>query len=69
MPSSNDPRLLKRSFSPTESLIRMRSVPDHNDDSATIVTQLISNATAQDVEMTAGEAEFLVELDARRKAP
>lgn len=68
MPSSNDPRLLKRAASPEESLQRMRAVPDHNDDAATVVAQLIAAASAQDAEMTAGEEDFLRELDERRKA-
>jgi len=46
----------------------MHAVPDHNDDAATVVAKLIANATAQDSEMTAGEDEFLKELDERRKA-
>ncbi|MBR0866294.1 hypothetical protein JQ614_32210 [Bradyrhizobium diazoefficiens] len=68
MPSSNDPRLLKRAASPAESLQRMRAVPDHNDDAKTIVEKLIAAASAQDAEMTAGEEDFLRELDERRKA-
>jgi len=68
MPSSNDPRLLKRAADATDVLKRMHAVPDDNNDLPTDVAQLIANASAQDTEMTAGEDDFLRELDLRRKA-
>jgi hypothetical protein len=46
----------------------MRAVPDDNDDPATDVAKLIANATAQHAEMTAGEDEFLRDLEQHRKA-
>ncbi|MEA2991190.1 MAG: hypothetical protein QOD40_110 [Alphaproteobacteria bacterium] len=68
MPSSNDPRLLRKPYHPAETMARMRAVPDDNEASASEVDTWIANLCAQNEEMTAGEEDFLNGLRRRTKA-